>query len=204
MVNVFMLFAKARQRLTNMSFRFKLPMMISILVCIVLAVTAVLCYKVAEEITLDKSKDEIQSTSDRIGAGLFTSLSLEEQSTFLITTHRTFQDLLEIRDTAGQSEDAFFSENSELVNKANGILADSLTGMEGSSVLILLDREGVVVAANNPEVVGGERATRTYFQQALQGKNYVSEGVISESLGTLGTVFAMPIYGDNKEVKSVL
>lgn len=204
MVNVFMLFAKARQRLTNMSFRFKLPMMISILVCIVLAVTAVLCYKVAEEITLDKSKDEIQSTSDRIGAGLFTSLSLEEQSTFLITTHRTFQDLLEIRDTAGQSDDAFFSENSELVNKANGILADSLTGMEGSSVLILLDREGVVVAANNPEVVGGERATRTYFQQALQGKNYVSEGVISESLGTLGTVFAMPIYGDNKEVKGVL
>ncbi|MDQ0724930.1 hypothetical protein QF049_006191 [Paenibacillus sp. W4I10] len=103
-----MLLAKARQRLTNMSFRFKLPMMISILVCIVLAVTAVLCYKVAEEITLDKSKDEIQSTSDRIGAGLFTSLSLEEQSTFLITTHRTFQDLLEIRDTAGQSDDAFF------------------------------------------------------------------------------------------------
>lgn len=204
MVNVFMLFAKARQRLTNMSFRFKLPMMISILVCIVLAVTAVLCYKVAEEITLDKSKDEIQSTSERIGAGLFTSLSLQEQSTFLITTHRTFQDLLEIRDTAGQSADAFFSENSELVNKANGILADSLTGMEGSSVLILLDREGVVVAANNPEVVGGERATRTYFQQALQGKNYVSEGVISESLGTLGTVFAMPIYGDNKEVKGVL
>ncbi|MGO4732373.1 methyl-accepting chemotaxis protein [Paenibacillus sp. 2KB_22] len=199
-----MLFAKARQRLTNMSFRFKLPMMISILVCIVLAVTAVLCYKVAEEITLDKSKDEIQSTSDRIGAGLFTSLSLEEQSAFLITTHRTFQDLLEIRDTAGQSDDAFFSENSELVNKANGILADSLTGMEGSSVIILLDREGVVVAANNPEVVGGERATRTYFQQALQGHNYVSEGVISESLGTLGTVFAMPIYGDNKEVKGVL
>ncbi|MEK3777467.1 methyl-accepting chemotaxis protein [Paenibacillus sp. FSL K6-4396] len=203
-MNVFMLSAKARQRLTNMSFRFKLPMMISILVCIVLAVTAVLCYKVAEEITLDKSKDEIQSTSDRIGAGLFTSLSLEEQSTFLITTHRTFQDLLEIRDTAGQSDDAFFSENSELVNKANGILADSLTGMEGSSVLILLDREGVVVAANNPEVVGGERAKRTYFQQALQGHNYVSEGVISESLGTLGTVFAMPIYGDNKEVKGVL
>ncbi|MDQ0724931.1 C4-dicarboxylate-specific signal transduction histidine kinase [Paenibacillus sp. W4I10] len=90
------------------------------------------------------------------------------------------------------------------MNKANGILADSLTGMEGSNVIILLDREDVVVAANNPEVVGGERAKRTYFQQALQGHNYVSEGVISESLGTLGTVFAMPIYGDNKEVKGVL
>ncbi|MFX3646799.1 MAG: methyl-accepting chemotaxis protein [Paenibacillus sp.] len=200
-----MLLAKARQGLTNMSFRFKLPMMISILVCIVLAVTAVVCYSVAAVITLDKSKDEIQSTSDRIGAGLFTSLSLEEQSTFLITTHRTFQELLEIRNAAeSQDNEAFFEENSELVNKANGILADSLAGMEGNSVLILVDRNGTVVAANDPESLGGERADRAYFQEAIQGRNVISEGIISKTLGTLGTVFASPIYNDNKEVEGVL
>ncbi|MBP2245864.1 methyl-accepting chemotaxis protein [Paenibacillus xylanexedens] len=204
MVNVIMVFSKARERMRNMSFRVKLPLMISLLVCIVLAVTAVVSYTVAAVITLDKSKDEIKATSDRIGAGLFTSLNLEEQSTFLITTHRTFRDLLEIRHTAGQSDELFFSENSELLDKANGILADSLTGMEGNSVLILLDRKGVVVAANNPEVVGGERASRTYFQQALQGQSVISEGVISESLGTLGIVFAMPIYNENQEVQGVL
>lgn len=205
MVNVFMLFAKARQGLTNMSFRFKLPMMISILVCIVLAVTAVVCYSVAAVITLDKSKDEIQSTSDRIGAGLSTSLSLEEQSTFLITTHRTFQDLLEIRNAAeSKDNEAFFEENSALVNKANGILADSLAGMEGNSVLILVDRNGTVVAANDPESLGGERADRAYFQEAIQGRNVISEGIISKTLGTLGTVFASPIYNDNKEVEGVL
>lgn len=205
MVNVFMLFAKARQRMTNMSFRFKLPLMISLLVCVVLAVTAVLCYKVAEDITLDKSKDEIQSTSDRIGAGLFTSLSLEEQSTFLITTHRTFQDLLEIRNAnEGQDNEAFFEENSELVNKANGILADSLAGMEGNSVLILVDRNGTVVAANDPESLGGERADRAYFQEAIKGRNVISEGIISKTLGTLGTVFASPIYNEDKQVEGVL
>ncbi|WP_167350896.1 methyl-accepting chemotaxis protein [Paenibacillus amylolyticus] len=200
-----MLFAKARQRLTNMSFRFKLPLMIGQLVCVVLAVTAVLCYKVAEDITLDKSRDEIQSTSDRIGAGLFTSLSLEEQSTFLITTHRTFQDLLEIRNAAeGEDNEAFFEENSELVNKANGILADSLAGMEGNSVLILVDRNGTVVAANDPESLGGERADRAYFQEAIKGRNVISEGIISKTLGTLGTVFASPIYNENKQVEGVL
>lgn len=205
MVNVFMLFTKARQRLTNMSFRFKLPLMIGQLVCVVLAVTAVLCYKVAEDITLDKSRDEIQSTSDRIGAGLFTSLSLEEQSTFLITTHRTFQDLLEIRNAAeGEDNEAFFEENSELVNKANGILADSLAGMEGNSVLILVDRNGTVVAANDPESLGGERADRAYFQEAIKGRNVISEGIISKTLGTLGTVFASPIYNENKQVEGVL
>jgi len=199
-----LLIVKAKERMLNMSFRVKLPLMISLLVTLVLAVTAVLSYTVAAVITLDKSKDEIRATSDRIGAGLFTSLNLEEQSTFLITTHRTFRDLLEIRHTAGQSDELFFSENSELLDKANGILADSLTGMEGNSVLILLDRKGVVVAANNPEVVGGERASRTYFQQALQGQSVISEGVISESLGTLGNVFAMPIYNENQEVQGVL
>lgn len=91
----------------NMSFRVKLPLMISLLVCIVLAVTAVVSYTVAAVITLDKSKDEIKATSDRVGAGLYASLSLEEQSTFLITTHRTFQDLLEIRNTDGQEGENF-------------------------------------------------------------------------------------------------
>ena len=51
----------------NMSFRVKLPLMISLLVCIVLAVTAVVSYTVAAVITLDKSKDEIKATSDRVG-----------------------------------------------------------------------------------------------------------------------------------------
>lgn len=199
-----MLIAKARERMINMSFRVKLPLMISLLVTIVLVVTAVLSYSVAAIITLNKSKDEIKATSDRIGAGLLTSLTLEEQSTFLITTHRTFRDLLEIRNTEGQSDETFFSENSELVDMANGILGDSLAGMKGNSVLILLDRKGTVVAANNPEILGGERASRTYFQQAMQGQNFISEGVISESLGTLGTVSAMPIYNDNKEVEGVL
>ncbi|MGX1829111.1 methyl-accepting chemotaxis protein [Paenibacillus taichungensis] len=199
-----MVFAKARERMINMSFRVKLPLMISLLVTLVLAVTAVLSYTVAAVITLDKSKDEIKATSDRIGAGLLTSLTLEEQSTFLITTHGTFQELLEIRNNEGQNDDVFFSENSELVDKSNGILADSLAGMEGNSNIILLDRKGIVVAANDPEALGGERADRAYFQQAVQGQNVISEGVISKSLGTLGTAFAMPIYDENKQVEGVL
>ncbi|MGF9698555.1 methyl-accepting chemotaxis protein [Paenibacillus sp. MABNR03] len=190
--------------MANMSFRVRLPLMISLLVCVVLVATAVLCYRVAESITLDKSKDEIKATSDRIGAGLFTSLTLEEQSTFLITTHRTFQDLLEIRNSEGQSDDEFFTENSELIDKANGILADSLAGMEGNSNIILLDKEGTIVSANDPSALKGERADRDYFKKAIQGQNVISDGIISKTLGTLGTAFAMPIYNDNNQVEGVL
>ncbi|NUU77673.1 methyl-accepting chemotaxis protein [Paenibacillus xylanilyticus] len=190
--------------MANMSFRVRLPLMISLLVCVVLVATAVLCYRVAESITLDKSKDEIKATSDRIGAGLFTSLTLEEQSTFLITTHRTFQDLLEIRNSEGRSDDEFFSENSELIDKANGILADSLAGMEGNSNIILLDKEGTIVSANDPSALKGERADRDYFKKAIQGQNVISDGIISKTLGTLGTAFAMPIYNDNNQVEGVL
>lgn len=190
--------------MANMSFRVRLPLMISVLVCIVLVVTAILCYRVAENITLDKSKDEIKATSDRIGAGLFTSLTLEEQSTFLITTHRTFEELLQIRNSGEQSDDAFFAENSELIDKASGILADSLAGMEGNSNIILLDKEGIIVAANDPTALKGERADRDYFKQAIQGRNVISEGIISKTLGTLGTAFAMPIYNDDNQVEGVL
>lgn len=190
--------------MTNMSFRVRLPLMISVLVCIVLVVTAILCYRVAENITLDKSKDEIKATSDRIGAGLFTSLTLEEQSTFLITTHRTFEELLQIRNSGEQSDDAFFTENSELIDKANGILADSLAGMEGNSNIILLDKEGIIVAANDPSALKGERADRDYFKQAIQGRNVISDGIISKTLGTLGNAFAMPIYNDDNQVEGVL
>ncbi|WP_338540363.1 methyl-accepting chemotaxis protein [Paenibacillus tundrae] len=198
------LIAKARERMANMSFKVKLPLMISVVVCIVLAATAVLCYKVAESITLDKSKDEIRATSDRVGEGLFATLSMEEQSTFLITTHGIFRDLLDIRNQEGQNTEAFFADNSEMIDQANGILADNLAGMEGNSTIILLDRNGVVVASNNPEALQGDRSDRLYFQQAMEGKNIISEGVISKSLGTLGNVFAMPIYDENNQVLGIL
>ncbi|KQY82684.1 hypothetical protein ASD24_14980 [Paenibacillus sp. Root52] len=190
--------------MANMSFKVKLPLMISVVVCIVLAATAVLCYKVAESITMDKSKDEIRATSDRVGEGLFATLSMEEQSTFLITTHGIFRDLLDIRNQEGQNTEAFFADNSEMIDQANGILADNLAGMEGNSTIILLDRSGVVVASNNPEALQGDRADRLYFQQAMEGKNIISEGVISKSLGTLGNVFAMPIYDENNQVLGIL
>ncbi|MGR6545256.1 methyl-accepting chemotaxis protein [Paenibacillus tundrae] len=198
------LIAKARERMANMSFKVKLPLMISVLVCIVLAATAVLCYKVAEGITLDKSKDEIRANSDRVGEGLFATLSMEEQSTFLITTHGIFRDLLGIRNQEGQDTEAFFADNSEMIDQANGILADNLAGMEGNSTIILLDRNGLVVASNNPEALQGDRSDRLYFQQAMEGKNIISEGVISKSLGTLGNVFAMPIYDENNQVLGIL
>lgn len=199
-----MLKPKEKERMQGMSFKVKLPLMIGLLVTIVLVVTAMLCYRVAESITLDKSKDEIRATSDRIGEALFSSLSLEEQSTFLITTHQTFHELLSLRNASDQDKDAFFAENKELVDKSNGILADSLAGMEGNSNIILLDRNGVVVAANDPEAVGGERSDRTYFKEAIQGRNVISEGIISKQLGTLGTAFAMPLLDDNKQVEGVL
>ncbi|MBY0205893.1 methyl-accepting chemotaxis protein [Paenibacillus intestini] len=200
-----MFFAKAGQRLRNMSFRVKLPLMISLLVCIVLTVTAVLCYKVAEGITQKKSKDEIHANSDRIGAGLFTSLQLSKQAAFLMTKHKDFEQLLAIR-SANQEQEAstFFEENQSLISESNDILAQSLEGIEGAVVLMLIDKNGTVVAANDPKAVGGDRADRAYFKEAIQDRQVISEGIISKTLGTLGTVFASPMYDENKQVNGVL
>ena len=53
---------------------------------------------------------------------------------------------------------------------------------------MLIDRNGTVVAANDPKAVGGDRADRGYFKEAIQGRQIISEGIISKTLGTLGTV----------------
>ncbi|MGQ8872620.1 methyl-accepting chemotaxis protein [Paenibacillus sp. TSA_86.1] len=200
-----MFFAKAGQRLRNMSFRIKLPLMISLLVCIVLTVTAVLCYKIAEGITQDKSKDEIHANSDRIGSGLLTSLQLSKQAAYLITKHKAFEQLLAVRSANnGQDAKAFFTENQALVNESSDILAKSLEGIEGAVVLMLIDKNGTVVAANDPKSLGGDRADRAYFKEAIQGRQVISEGIISKTLGTLGTVFASPMYDENEQINGIV
>ncbi|MBU5353947.1 methyl-accepting chemotaxis protein [Paenibacillus barcinonensis] len=200
-----MFFTKARQRLNKMSFRVKLPLMISLLVCIVLTITAVLCYKVAEGITQNKSKDEIHANSDRIGAGLLTSLNMAEQAAFLMTKHTEFEQLLSSRsENEAQDINAFLDENKGLINEASNILSQSLEGIEGAVVLMLIDRNGTVIAANEPTAVGGDRSDRTYFKETIQGRQVISEGIISKTLGTLGTVFASPMYDENKQVNGAL
>lgn len=141
--------------------------MISVLVCIVLVVMVVLCYRVVESIILDKSKDEIKVIFDWIGVGLFIFFILEEQFMFLIIIYCIFVDLFQIWNLGEQSDDIFFIENSELIEKVNGILVDSFVGMEGNSNIILFDKEGVIVVVNDLLVFKGECVDCDYFKQVI-------------------------------------
>lgn len=188
---------------SKMSFRIKLPAMICLLVCVVLASTSSLSYLIASNITLDKSKDEIKATSDQIGAGLFSAVQLEQQSVYLVSIHNTFLELLKLRNSGTTTDETFFSAANTLQAKANKILVDSIKGMPGNESLMLIDPSGTIIASNNPDILKSDRSERKYFQESIQGKSFVSEALVSKSSGNQVNVFSVPVLDENGKVQGV-
>ncbi|WP_139996721.1 methyl-accepting chemotaxis protein [Paenibacillus paridis] len=188
---------------SKMSFRFKLPAMICLLVCIVLASTSFISYQIASGITLDKSKDEIKATSDRIGEGLFSAVQLEQQSVYLLSINSALTALLELRGAGTMTEEEFYSKSNSMFVKANQTLEASIKGMPGNETLMLIDTKGIVIASSNPAVVKNSRADRQYFQDSLKGKTVVSESLLSKASGNQVNVFSQPVYDSNGKVQGV-
>lgn len=188
---------------SKISFRTKLPVMICILVGVVLLTTSYISYQIASDITLDKSKDEIKATSDRIGEGLFSSVQLEQQSVYLLSINSEFTELLELRNRGTMTDEVFFSASNQLYVKANQTLVNSINGMPGNESLMLIDRNGIIVASNNPEIVAKSRADRQYFQDSLLGKSVVSESLVSKTSGNQVNVFSLPVLDSNGKVQGV-
>ncbi|CAM4366806.1 methyl-accepting chemotaxis protein [Paenibacillus endophyticus] len=195
--------AKKRDSISNLSFRFKLPAMICLLVCVVLLATSMISYKIASSITLDKSKDEIKAISDRIGEGLFSSVQLEQQSVFLLSINSALTDLVNQRNTGKLADEAFFSAANGLHVKANQTLISSIKGMPGIESLMLIDKTGVIIASNNPEIITKTRSDRQYFQDSLQGKSVVSEALVSKTSGNQVNVFSLPVLDSSGKVQGV-
>ncbi|WP_138753909.1 methyl-accepting chemotaxis protein [Paenibacillus sinopodophylli] len=188
---------------TNLSFRFKLPAMICLLVCVVLAATSIISYRIAASITLDKSKDEIKATSDRIGEGLLSSVQLEQQSVYLLSVNNSITELLALRNTGTLEDQTFFSASNGPHVKANKMLEASIKGMPGIESLMLIDKQGIVIASNNPDTLTKSRSDRQYFQDSLQGKTVVSEALVSKVSGNQVNVFSMPVLDSSGSVQGV-
>ncbi|WP_341280082.1 methyl-accepting chemotaxis protein [Paenibacillus sp. FSL H8-0537] len=190
--------------LTNLSFRVKLPVMICLLVCIVLAATGILSYRIAAEITIDKSKDEIRSTSDRIGEGLYSSIELAQQSVFLLSVQAPILDIVSLHNSSSVAEEQFFTADNTALTSVNERLTTSIQGMQGTETILVLDKNGLIVASSNESVLNSSRSDRDYFQQAIKGKAAVSDALVSKSTGNLVTVLAAPIMDKQGAVQGVV
>ncbi|MCQ6563092.1 methyl-accepting chemotaxis protein [Paenibacillus mendelii] len=192
------------QHWTNLSLRIKLPVFISALVVVTLLGSGFAMYSLGSAILLQKSKDEMRANSDRIGEGLWSAIQLQEQSTYLISIHNTFKDLLQLRQAGTLSDNEFFSAKNPAYDKANNILTKSLTGTQGYDSFILLDSKGTVVAeSSNSKASGKSFADREYYQKAIQGDPFISDAIVSKSTNALVVAIAVPIKDDNGKVIGV-
>ncbi|CQR53451.1 methyl-accepting chemotaxis protein [Paenibacillus riograndensis] len=189
-------------KISNISLKVKLPVLLSLLVAVVLLATSVTVYLFSSDLLLRKSKDEINANSDRIGEGLWTAMQLEEQIAYVISVHNTFKELLELREQGTLSDQAFFSPDNPLFSKANTILQDSLQG--GNDSLLVLDSQGTIVAGTNKESLGQSRVDREYFTEAFKGKSFISDAIVSKSNNKLLLVFSQPVKSADGKVLGVL
>jgi len=188
----------------NVSLRIKLPLYVSMLVLIVLIGTSTLLYMVGSGLLLSKSKDEMNANADRIGESLFSTVKLEKQSTYLLSIHNSFKDLLKARNESKLPDKEFLSSQNELFTKSNDILTKSIKGTTGIQTLVLLDKKGIVVASNSPKSIGINAVEREYFQKAIKGESFVSDALLSKSTNSLIVVFAQPIKDDDGTILGVL
>ncbi|MCE3199185.1 methyl-accepting chemotaxis protein [Paenibacillus sonchi] len=193
---------KVSPKISNISLKVKLPVLLSLLVAVVLLATSVTVYFVSSDLLLRKSKDEINANSDRIGEGLWTAMQLEEQISYVISVHNTFKELLQLREQGTLSDQAFFSPDNPLFSKANTILQDSLQG--GNDSLLVLDSQGTIVAGTNKESLGQSRVDREYFTEAFKGKSFISDAIVSKSNNKLLLVFSQPVKSAGGKVLGVL
>ncbi|MFD0698648.1 methyl-accepting chemotaxis protein [Paenibacillus sp. GCM10027628] len=194
---------KSRMTFSHLSLRVKLPVFISLLVILALAGSSLFSYMFGSGMLMMKSKDQMNANADRIGENLSSIVQLEAQSTYQVSVHSTLKDLLKLRLQNKLSEQDFFSAKNDLLAKANAVLQKSVQGTKGIQSLMIIDTKGTIVAGSNPDSVKGDRSDREYFKEALQGKSFVSDALISKSTNSLIVVFAEPVKDDDGTVIGV-
>jgi len=196
-------FSEWNQRMKNVSLRIKLPLYVIMLVLIVLFGTSSVLYLAGSNLLLNKSKDEMNANADRIGENLLSIVKLEKQSTYVLSLHNSFKDLLKARNESKLPDKEFLSAQNELFTKSNDILTKSIKGTTGIQSLVLLDKNGITVASDSPKSIGINTAEREYFQKAIKGESFVSDALISKSTNSLIVVFAQPIKDDDGSILGV-
>lgn len=94
-------------------------------------------------------EDEINANADRIGEGLWNSMKLKQEASYVISVHNTFKELLKLRAEGTLSEQDFFSTKNPIYVKANDILQSSIKGSTGTDSMLVLDLKGTIVAGTN-------------------------------------------------------
>lgn len=91
------------------------------------------------------------------------------------------------------------------LEKINQNFTTILKHQEDFSTIAYVNKEGIIQAADQPaSIINNDITTRSYFQEAMQGKNYISDILISRGTNQPMIVFASPVYASTGEIQGVV
>ncbi|MDO3408362.1 methyl-accepting chemotaxis protein [Saccharibacillus sp. CPCC 101409] len=196
--------ALQKGRLSRISLKVKLPLYVGFLLILMLAVSSFFTYRFGGNLLLDKSRDEVNANADRIGESLSTNVDLEKQLAGTMAVSPDIKELLEQRDAGTMTDDQFFSQQNAPYVKANAFVKDALDGSNGIESTIAIDKNGTVVAVNDPKSLKLDLSEREYFKKVMEtGQPFVSDALVSKVTGNLIVVVAQPVKDDSGKVLGV-
>lgn len=186
-----------------MSVKKKIPLAIITLVICSLLFTQVGSYFSSKSIVLKETEATLTANAEKTGLYIDGLVQGELVNTLLVSTHGTFKDLLSLR--YEKSDEEFFSPDNELLTKANGLLKASFDAVKDHEHFFIADKTGLIVADNTEKNIGKVNIKeRDYFKEAMEGKNAISNTIVSKVDGRIVIVFATPIKDKNGNVLGVL
>jgi methyl-accepting chemotaxis protein len=175
-----------------MSIKKKIPLAIITLVISSLLLTQILNYFSSKSIVTKESEAKLSSNSEKTGLYIDGLVQGELINTLLVSTHNTFKDLLELR--YEKSDEEFFNTSNQLLAKANSLLKASYDKVKEHEHFFIADKTGLIISDNTEKNIGTVNIKeRDYFKDAIQGKNAISNTIVSKVDGRIVIVFAVPI-----------
>ncbi|KYC40655.1 HAMP domain-containing protein [Scytonema hofmannii PCC 7110] len=151
----------------------------------------------------------LRQSLDSLEAGEYRKLELQATSTasrldqLIIDIHRVLVQVSSDRNVV-----SFLTSNAPGKQKAFRLsMQQTLENISHSNpdfdAIFLMDTQGKCVASTEPKFVGNKYNYREYFQQAIQGKSYVSTILVGQTTGRPGLFLSHPVQSEKGKIVGV-
>lgn len=177
-----------------MLLKYKLPLIIVLLVAVPLIVSGAISYREASSAANAEATANIErQTADlaQLVAGKVNSQIREIKT--IATRERTIRLLAERQKYA--DIESFVSSRGE---EASQFMQSLKKDIAGSENVFLIDPQGFDIADSDRSIIGTDLGNRPYFKSAIGGQVGISDVIVSRASGKPIVVFSVPVYDGDK------
>ncbi len=171
----------------RLKYKFLLPT-----ICLILAGMSITSWIIYDKSTNSLSKLAIEKAD----SSLFTINSLVDVWVSGIQNELITLSKIDVSKTTFSEAEV----SKETYAKVESLFLDVLKRYPYCDNIELLNTNGVVIAGSNPKLTGKDLHTRVYFQEAVSGKNYISNPIISSVDGQPVFVLSAPVRNNDSVV----